>query len=436
MYKNDMKNQILHFIIKTKDESKSLKLDTAFVPKTSNFFYELINGNITIPIIKEGIYYVFNWQNLESFESYLNIKNFKHMIKYLQCGKVYNDVGFIYILQYFMLIKNIDYTLDFLVVKLKEKYIRNHIQKVKKFPLQVQLSKYDVLFFNLLKFYVFNIEFNDTKDIELKNKIDTFNESSTFQELYNINLRNAYIHLTFYSYVLETIKPYNINNKNYLYIMTKLLKNIIDDEALDSITKKDRLADYYKKLNKTSKIDVFSLINKYNMDIYSINYLQYLELMHFLSEKLINYKEKHMTNILPYNIKTIKYNNKFSMNIHEILLFNDWKNILLAGGSVLSFFMFNDITNVNDFDLFFYNMQDETQIHNKISYILHLYEDKEDIRFIKSEHAISILYKYRKKTIKIQIILRMYSTKEEILYGFDVDSSCIGYDGKYFVFID
>ena len=154
----EIRKKTLYFTVKTSDQSENFTLDKKYVPQTGNFFSELINGNITIPIVKEHRYYIFHWENLESYESYLNIKNFKHMIKYLQCGKVYNDVGFIYILQYFMLIKNIDYTLDFLVVKLKEEYIRNHIQKVKKFPLQVQLSKYDVLFFNLFKFYVLCLE--------------------------------------------------------------------------------------------------------------------------------------------------------------------------------------------------------------------------------------------------------------------------------------
>ena len=34
----------------------------------------------------------------------------------------------------------------------------------------------------------------------------------------------------------------------------------------------------------------------------------------------------------------------------------------------------------------------------------------------------------------IQIILKQYQTCEEILYSFDVDSSCIGYNGLNFVY--
>ena len=333
-----------------------------------------------------------------------------------------------------MLITNIDYTLDFLKVKLQEEFIRNHIKKVEKFPLQSKLRKTDTLFFFLLQYYFFNIEFTEDKDISLQNKVDAFKESTTFKESYNITFQDIYIHLTFYSFLLQNIKSYNIDKKQ-LYTTIKMLKNIIDDEDLNAITKKDKLADYYKKFNITTEIDKFKLIIKYEYNELSIKYLQCIEIMHFLSKKLINYKEKYVANILPYFIKNRVTKQSFR-NIHKILIFNNWNNILLAGGSVLSFLMFNDVTNVNDFDLFIYGLKDEKQIYDRVLQILYLYENKPNCRFIKSEHAISILYDYKKKTIKIQIILRIYSTKEEILYGFDVDSSCVGYDGKNFVFTE
>ena len=69
-----------------------------------------------------------------------------------------------------------------------------------------------------------------------------------------------------------------------------MIKNIIDDEDLNAITKKDKLADYYKKFNITTEIDKFKLIIKYEYNELSIKYLQCIEIMHFLSKKLINYK--------------------------------------------------------------------------------------------------------------------------------------------------
>ena len=394
----EIRKKTLYFTVKTSDQSENFTLDKKYVPQTGNFFSELINGNITIPIVKEHRYYIFHWENLESYELYLNIKNFKHMINYLENGKVYNDIGFIYILQYFMLITNVDYTLDFLKVKLQEEFIRNHIKKVEKFPLQSKLRKTDTLFFFLLKYYFFNIEFTEDKDISLQNKVDAFKESTTFKESYNIIFQDIYIHLTFYSFLLQNIKSYNIDKKQ-LYTTIKMLKNIIDDEDLNAITKKDKLADYYKKFNITTEIDKFKLIIKYEYNELSIKYLQCIEIMHFLSKKLINYKEKYVANILPYFIKNRVTKQSFR-NIHKILIFNNWNNILLAGESVLSFLMFNDVTNVNDFDLFIYGLKDEKQIYDRVLQILYLYENKPNCRFIKSEHAISILYDYKKKPLK------------------------------------
>src|SRR5690606_20981381 len=40
----------------------------------------------------------------------------------------------------------------------------------------------------------------------------------------------------------------------------------------------------------------------------------------------------------------------------------------------------------------------------------------------------------KKDEITIQIIYRLYTSKSEILHGFDIGSSAVGYDGKYVYF--
>lgn len=69
----------------------------------------------------------------------------------------------------------------------------------------------------------------------------------------------------------------------------------------------------------------------------------------------------------------------------------------------------------------------ESQLDDKQSNLHKLY----DIKFIRNKHCITILIgdKY-----KIQLILRLYKTISEILHGFDLGCSAIGFDGKQLYF--
>lgn len=55
-----------------------------------------------------------------------------------------------------------------------------------------------------------------------------------------------------------------------------------------------------------------------------------------------------------------------------------------------------------------------------------LLADKVEIMNIRNKHCLSLTFGYDQK---IQIIFRLYKSKSEILHGFDLGSSAIGYDG-------
>lgn len=101
---------------------------------------------------------------------------------------------------------------------------------------------------------------------------------------------------------------------------------------------------------------------------------------------------------------------------------NCWNNLLLAGGSIL-----NKVINCEletDYDLFIYGLTPE-EANAKLNKIITLFEHKL-YSINRSENALTINLYSR----ELQIILRLYQTKAEILQSFDVDSCCIGYDGQ------
>lgn len=113
-------------------------------------------------------------------------------------------------------------------------------------------------------------------------------------------------------------------------------------------------------------------------------------------------------------------------------------NLFLAGGSVFSALTRNKI---NDWDFFVYGIGQE-DAEEKLYEIVDVltrtgYLKKKGNLYPKisrTKNAITIVSYKNARCFKspVQIILRLYSTPSEILHGFDVDSCCVGFDGKNF----
>ncbi len=99
----------------------------------------------------------------------------------------------------------------------------------------------------------------------------------------------------------------------------------------------------------------------------------------------------------------------------------------------------------SDIDLFLYGITTEEQANQKvnkstfflISQVREIYQlvvsntkGKGDV--IRTSRALTILCAYPFR--HLQIILRLYRSPAEVLLGFDIDSCCVGYDGKSFFF--
>lgn len=83
----------------------------------------------------------------------------------------------------------------------------------------------------------------------------------------------------------------------------------------------------------------------------------------------------------------------------------------------------------SDVDLFIYGLNEEQAIE-KIKRIETKIRDSIlcDTTTIRTKHAITIVSQY--PTRHVQVVLRLYKSVSEILTGFDVDCSCVAYDGS------
>jgi hypothetical protein len=121
---------------------------------------------------------------------------------------------------------------------------------------------------------------------------------------------------------------------------------------------------------------------------------------------------------------------------HDMLSYITWDNILMAGGS-LAHIITDSKEKINDIDLFIYDIDNATvneRIDRVIQQIKKRAESKNyETRIYQNNHVVNIYIFSTKKILEIQIILRLYKKFEEILIGFDVDSCCVGYNGKNIV---
>jgi hypothetical protein len=83
----------------------------------------------------------------------------------------------------------------------------------------------------------------------------------------------------------------------------------------------------------------------------------------------------------------------------------------------------------SDVDLFLYGLDEEAAIE-KIKQIETRIRDSilSETTTIRTKNAITIASEY--PTRHVQIVLRLYKSVSEILTGFDVDCSCVAYDGQ------
>jgi hypothetical protein len=118
----------------------------------------------------------------------------------------------------------------------------------------------------------------------------------------------------------------------------------------------------------------------------------------------------------------------FAEKTHNALK-GDFDNILVAGGSISSI-MFD--TNVSDFDIFVYGLGRDEATRRVYMLIQEFTKLGQDIKIINSPRCTTI----KVGDMKFQVIHRLYNSIAEILYGFDISSCAVGFNGRDIYFTE
>lgn len=141
-----------------------------------------------------------------------------------------------------------------------------------------------------------------------------------------------------------------------------------------------------------------------------------------------------------------EFQQNFNIFCESSLSDMDWSNVVAAGSAVatsllpvpkehanskrgLRHFYHEQFAPASDVDLFLYGLTEEQAIE-KIKQIETKIKDSilAETTTIRTKNAITIASQY--PTRHVQIVLRIYKSIAEILTGFDVDCSCVAYDGN------
>ena len=131
---------------------------------------------------------------------------------------------------------------------------------------------------------------------------------------------------------------------------------------------------------------------------------------------------------------------KWENYINRILPEFDYENILIAGGHICSFLKHPEVYNIDvDIDLFIYGIKDKNQANKRVEKIINYFNNNNNTWGVYSinisKNCISLLVgNYYGNKMRIDIVLRLYNTKSEILHGFDLGPAAIGWDGKEILF--
>lgn len=140
------------------------------------------------------------------------------------------------------------------------------------------------------------------------------------------------------------------------------------------------------------------------------------------------------------------FQTNFSIFSESALADLDWSNVVVAGSAALTpllpvpaehaetkrslrRYYHEMIAPASDVDLFLYDLTEEEAVE-KIKQIEKSIRDSilTETTTIRTKNTITVVSQY--PTRHVQIVLRIYRSISEILTGFDVDCSCIAYNGK------
>ena len=113
-----------------------------------------------------------------------------------------------------------------------------------------------------------------------------------------------------------------------------------------------------------------------------------------------------------------------------IKILDNVNDVVLCGGAAL-WGILQESDAPNDFDLFIYGDNSEATQNEKINKIINiLYDEYLWLEVYQVKGVITINYIFNGKYVKVQIILRDYTSISEILHSFDLSCCAIAWDGN------
>lgn len=197
------------------------------------------------------------------------------------------------------------------------------------------------------------------------------------------------------------------------------------------------------------KFDVTTLPRQPEQNLYLTMAQDYIYRKHNTTRELFTVQQVRLSEIdnnLEYiptakSPKTITYNGTLNNESFSTIFYSqfkvfnelDFNNILIGGGCVSNILIGEK--NIIDIDMFLYGLN-KTEANNKletiIKHILNYCTKTNTIyNIVRTDTMIRIFLLEQTKTqYEIQISTRLYQDKTEILYSFDLGSSCVGFDGS------
>ena len=311
----------------------------------------------------------------------------------------------------------------------------------------------------LLDFYgIYTLKVShDTEFLRIKLREEWFRRNLYNDKINNKDIKDDNFRLINW----KDIQPNNFKLATYLpFLSFKIL----------SIYKEPRSFIKYRYSSKNNQIDILNdelnfdndddieeIVSRYKTPNYNMVNISSkdLETKVSISEKLYGERNdlygKSLLYSKPGKLGQHMSENYDTLDDHDLFYLNpkfekehlftnqfNWNNVVVAGGSVLKSVM--KIPNTADIDMFIYGFKTIDQFNNKVYEIINYFILNNS--YIKppiiniNKHTVTLEHNYdrfQNKFIKYQIILRAYTTKSEIIHGFDIDSSCILYDGHDFL---
>tara|TARA_Y100000389_G_C17451650_1_gene515278 strand:+ start:638 stop:2629 length:1992 start_codon:yes stop_codon:yes gene_type:complete len=230
-----------------------------------------------------------------------------------------------------------------------------------------------------------------------------------------------------------------------LQVLPKDLENIVgelDSNGYEIVVKNDdsdniirnSISDLDEKIQEILTIDLQNRRHNIEDDLFLLEDFFPFVLNNYRNNKnvftLIDDENFEMDNI-DY-ITLARFSNYMNRHFENF----NYENVLIAGGHICGFLCSSQNPNrllyQYDVDIFLYGIKDKNTAEERLKEIITYFSERMNVYNINiSKNCVTL---HTGRGIKVDIVTRLYNTKSEILHGFDIGPSAVGWDGTNLLF--